>query len=142
MSPVPRAQWLGPGPRIDCVKQGVLESVLPGRQQRPPTAGGGDLLLALSKVLKQPWWGLPGSSAGKEPAYNAGDLGLIPRSGRSPGRRAWLPTPVFLPGGSPWKEEPGGLQSMGCKVRYSGKRDYVPKYVFWHQVQPKLWRQR
>ena len=23
------------------------------------------------------------------------------------------PTPVFLPGESPWKEEPGGLQSMG-----------------------------
>ena len=28
----------------------------------------------------------------------AGDLGLIPRSGRSPGRREWLPTPAFLPG--------------------------------------------
>ena len=27
-----------------------------------------------------PWW-----LSGKEPAYNAGDLGLIPRSGRSPG---------------------------------------------------------
>ena len=25
----------------------------------------------------------------------------------------WLPTPVFLPGESPWTEEPGGLQSMG-----------------------------
>ena len=28
--------------------------------------------------------GFPGSSAGKEPACNAGDLGLIPGSGRSP----------------------------------------------------------
>ena len=28
--------------------------------------------------------GLPCSSAGKESACNAGDLGLIPRSGRSP----------------------------------------------------------
>ena len=28
-------------------------------------------------------------------------------------RRAWQPTPVFLPGESPWTEEPGGLQSMG-----------------------------
>jgi len=25
------------------------------------------------------------------------------------------PTPVFLPGESPWKEEPGGLQSMGLQ---------------------------
>ena len=26
-----------------------------------------------------------------------------------PWRRAWQPTPVFLPGESPWMEEPGGL---------------------------------
>ena len=30
--------------------------------------------------------GFPGDSDGKESAYNAGDLGLIPRLGRSPGR--------------------------------------------------------
>ena len=29
--------------------------------------------------------GSPGSSDGKASAYNAGDLGLIPGSGRSPG---------------------------------------------------------
>ena len=29
--------------------------------------------------------GFPGSSAGKESAYSAGDLGLIPGSGRFPG---------------------------------------------------------
>ena len=27
----------------------------------------------------------PGGASGKESTYNAGDLGLIPRSGRSPG---------------------------------------------------------
>ena len=32
--------------------------------------------------------------------------------GKIPWRRAWQPTPVFLPGESPWTEEPGGLQSM------------------------------
>ena len=31
--------------------------------------------------------------------------------------RAWQPTPVFLPGESPWTEEPGGLQSMGSQSR-------------------------
>ena len=31
--------------------------------------------------------GFPGGSAGKESAYNAGDLGLIPGLGRSPGER-------------------------------------------------------
>ena len=36
-------------------------------------------------------------------------------------RRAWQPTPVFLPGESPWIEEPGGLWSMGSqRVRHDG----------------------
>ena len=31
----------------------------------------------------------------------------------------WQPTPVFLPGESPWTEEPGGLQSRGSqRVRH------------------------
>ena len=43
----------------------------------------------------------------KKPTCNAGYLGSIPGSGRSPGRRERLPTPVFLPGEfhgqrSPW----------------------------------------
>jgi len=32
--------------------------------------------------------------------------------GNIPWKRAWQPTPVFLPGESPWTEEPGELQSM------------------------------
>ena len=43
-------------------------------------------------------WGFPGGSDGKESACNAGDPGLIPGSGRSPGKKEWQPTPVFLPG--------------------------------------------
>jgi len=33
-------------------------------------------------------------------------------AGKIPWRIAWQPTPVFLPGESPWTEEPDGLQSM------------------------------
>ena len=33
---------------------------------------------------------------------------------KMPWRRAWQPTPIFLPGESLWTEEPGGLQSE-CK---------------------------
>ena len=33
-----------------------------------------------------------------------------------PWRRAWQPTPVFLPGESPWTEEPGGLESIGSQT--------------------------
>ena len=35
--------------------------------------------------------GFPGSSAGKESTCNAGDLGLIPGSGRSPGEEIGYP---------------------------------------------------
>ena len=59
--------------------------------------------------------GFPGSSAGKESICNAGVLGLIPGLGRFPWRRAWKPTLVFLPGESPWIEEPGGPRPWGHK---------------------------
>ena len=49
---------------------------------------------------------------------NAGGLKIHsfdPCIGKIPGRRAWQPTLVFLPGESPWTEEPGGLQSIGSQ---------------------------
>ena len=42
--------------------------------------------------------GSPGGSDGKQSACSAGDSGLIPGLGRSPWRREWQPTAVFLPG--------------------------------------------
>ena len=51
--------------------------------------------------------GFPGGSVGKESACNAGDLGLIPGLGRSPGGgNGNPPTPVFLPG------KPHGQRSL------------------------------
>ena len=43
-------------------------------------------------------------------------------------RRARQPTPVFLPGASPWTEEPGQLQSMGSeRVRHDwSKQAHMP----------------
>ena len=32
--------------------------------------------------------------------------------GKNPWRKAWQPTPVFLPGEFPWAEERGRLQSV------------------------------
>jgi len=59
-----------------------------------------------------------GGSDGKEYSCNARDLGLS-RVGQIPWRTAWQPTSVFLPGESPWTEEPSGLQSMGSqRVRH------------------------
>ena len=58
--------------------------------------------------------GFPGGSDGKESACNAGYLGLT-RVEKIPWRKAWQPTPVFLPGESPGREKPGCLQSMGSQ---------------------------
>ena len=51
-------------------------------------------------------WGFLGSSVGKEPACNVGDLGSIPGLGKSTGEGIGLPTPVFLgfPCGSAGRE--------------------------------------
>ena len=43
--------------------------------------------------------GYPGGSDGKQSAHNAGDLGLIPGLGRSPGEGKGYPLPIFWPGG-------------------------------------------
>ena len=42
--------------------------------------------------------GLTVSQGPGSPPPNAGDTGQIPGSGRSPGKRKWQATPVFLPG--------------------------------------------
>ena len=63
--------------------------------------------------------GFPCGSAGKEFCLQFGRPGFDPWVGKIPWRRERLPTPAFLPGESPWKEEPGGLQSMWSqKVRH------------------------
>ena len=60
----------------------------------------------------------PGSTSGKEPACQCRGCkrcGFNPWVRKIPWRRVWQPTPVFLPGESPWTEEPGGLQSIGSQ---------------------------
>ena len=42
--------------------------------------------------------GFPGGSVVKNPPANAGDMGLIPGSGRSPEGGNGNPLPIFLPG--------------------------------------------
>ena len=50
----------------------------------------------------------------KESACNAGDLGLIPGLGRSPGEGNGYPLSI-LAWRIPWTEEPGRLKSMGSQ---------------------------
>ena len=57
----------------------------------------------------------PGGSDSKESACNAGDPGLIPGLGRSPGEGNGYPLQYSCLE-YPWTEEPGGLQSMGSQI--------------------------
>ena len=75
--------------------------------------------------------GFPGGTNGKEShppqlphphthRINAGNLRdtgstLFPWIRKILCMRAWQSTPVFLPGESPWTEEPGGLWSIGSQ---------------------------
>jgi len=62
------------------------------------------------------WRGFPGGSLViKNPPASAGDVGFIPGSGRSPRRREWQPTPVFLPGKSHGQRSLQGYSPWGCR---------------------------
>ena len=93
-------------------------------------AGGAQRMFRAVKlfcVILQ-WWirvikhlsksmGFPGGATGKEPTCQCRHkrLKFDPWVRKIPWRRAWQPTPVFLPGKSPLTEEPGGLESMGSQ---------------------------
>ena len=58
--------------------------------------------------------GFPVGSVVKDPPANAGDVGLIPESGRSPGEGNGNPLQCSA-WEIPWTEEPGSLQSLGLQ---------------------------
>ena len=66
----------------------------------------------------------PGSSDSKLSACNAGDLGLIPGSGRYPGEGNGNPLhhSSILAWRIPWSEEPGRLQLIGMQRVAQTKR--------------------
>ena len=74
------------------------------------------------KKIRRP---LTGGSDGKQSACNAGDLGSIPGSGRSPGEGNGNPLQYSCLGKIPWTEETGelgGLPSTGLQKSDTTKR--------------------
>ena len=72
-----------------------------------------------------------GASENKESNCQAGDMGSIPGSGRSPGGGNGNPL-QYSSLEIPWAEEPGGLQSMGSqKVGHDleTKQQHKPKIL-------------
>ena len=80
----------------------------------------------------------PWSSYDKVSACNSGDLGSIPGSRRSPWRRKWQPTPVFLPGEShgqrslvgygPWGRKESDMTKHACRAFQVGIFNKLQKY--------------
>ena len=77
----------------------------PGSGRSPGEGTGYPLQYAWTSLVAQMVKGLPQC---RRPVFD-------PSVGKTLRGRAWQPTPVFLPGKSPWREEPGGLQSTGSQ---------------------------
>ena len=81
-----------------------------------------------SRRTERPWAGMlinvspkPSSGLGMEQAF----LEYCSSNPSHTWRRAWQPTPVFLPWESPWTEEPGELQS---RVSQRAGHDWATKH--------------
>ena len=87
---------------------------------------------------------------GKESTYNAGDMGSIPRSGRSPRKGKWQPTSVFLPGKSHGQRSLVGYSPGGSKEsdmterlsihthRFTGKENQELKFDFSNLIKDRV----
>jgi len=90
---------------------------LPAMQETSVQFLGQKDSLEKGKLPTPVFLGFPGSSDGKWQRIcpQCGRSGFNPWVGKIPWRRAWQPTPVFLPGEPSWTEEPGGLWSTASK---------------------------
>ena len=85
---------------------------IPGSGRIPGEGIGYPLLSSWSSLVVQ--------TVKNVPVMWQTEPGFDPWVGKSPWRRAWQPSLVFLPGESPRPKEPGRLQSMGLqRVRYN-----------------------
>ena len=90
-------------------------------------------MLPFKKIFQENWASLIAQLVKNLPA-NAGNPGLIPGSGRSPGEGIWLPTSVFLgfPCGSAGKESVCGsetwIRSLGWEDSPGEGKGYPLQY--------------
>ena len=80
--------------------------------------------------LKKIYICFPGGASSKEPACQCSRhkrSGFDPWVGKIPWRKAWQPTPVFLPGKS---EEAGGLESTVTKLDQTEGTQHAHIYIF------------
>ena len=78
-------------------------------------------------------WGIyfPCGSDGKEPAHNAGDLGLIPGLGR-PLEKEMATHSSILAWKSTWREETGGIQSVTSQRPWTWLGNWHLHFIWLH----------
>ena len=64
---------------------------------------------------KKNLWGFPGGTSDKKPSWQCRRPGFNPWVGKIPWRKAWQPTPVFLPGESHGQRSLAGYSAWVCK---------------------------
>ena len=90
--------------------------------------------------------GFPGDSDGKESACNARDPRFDPWVGKTTWRRAWQPTPVFLPGESHGQRSLVGYSPWGHKE--SNMTEWLSTHtqpitnIFWQKKKKKYYFQK
>ena len=94
------------------------KSSIPGSGRSPGGGHGNPLQYSWASLVTQLVKNLPAIQETWVQTLDQEDP-LKKKKRKIPWRSKWLPTPVFLPGESPWTEEPGRLQSKGSqRVRY------------------------
>ena len=85
--------------------------------------------------LQYSWPFLVAQMIKKKTHLQCGRPGFSPWVGKISWRRSWQPTPVFLPGESPWTEEPGRLQSIGLqRVGHDWVTKHSPQHSLWKVI--------
>ena len=90
---------------------------LPVMQETPLQFLGGEDPLEKGEATTPVFLGFPCGSARKESACNAGDLGLIPGLGRSPGEGRGYPL-QYSGLENPWTVQSKGSQKVRCDFHF------------------------
>ena len=136
LTPLGAGPWWGWKRR--CVR---LTGVTSDLERKPNGRAVGDPVLWVQGRTGQKLQGLPGGSVVKNPPAMQ-ETGFDPWAGKIPWRRAWQPTPVFLPGESHGQRSLAGYSPGRCKEsdtteRLTHTRCRVPHQLLWdHHVPP------
>ena len=87
-----------------------------------------------SHLIIEAMWGFPGGSDGKESACNSRDPGSWVR--KIPWRRAWQPTPVFLPGESHGQRSLVGVTHSQTRLKWLSMHSHLHSL---HKQNNEVW---